>query len=433
MSSCISSARPAPCARAITTRRSASSRPRRRKLQPRGDAGPMLRVDVWRAELAYFQGRYSDANASIDRALPRLEAERRLRVRCFRAAHSHRDLARPSGLRQRGGPGGPRRRARRGRAETITFSSRSSTCWAPLRSTAPRRSCDVPHARSHLSSLDPRETAPMEEDAREALHWFERAQSGRRARALRVCGLVCRRQHRAPRDRAGPRPTRRTRHTQAPGACCRRAARSTTKSSRARISPGDFARWGTIAKRCTSSTWRSARPRNGHVQRAARVPRIRPLDRPRCIGRLRRRRGRAIAVISSWSAPPNGALAGEPRTKRRPRRARRPLEPYFLKRADRFILDHLGGAVHRVRSLAMHCGVSWRTHGEGVRRLSRHDAGRARAQPRLDHARQVLGEDGATVADVAARCGFRSSTTFALEYRKRFGVSPSHARQASKA
>jgi tetratricopeptide (TPR) repeat protein len=34
--------------------------------------GPMLRVDVWRAELAYFQGRYSDANATVDRALPLL-------------------------------------------------------------------------------------------------------------------------------------------------------------------------------------------------------------------------------------------------------------------------------------------------------------------------------------------------------------------------
>jgi hypothetical protein len=29
---------------------------------PQAGAGPALRVDVWRAELAYFQGRYSDAN-----------------------------------------------------------------------------------------------------------------------------------------------------------------------------------------------------------------------------------------------------------------------------------------------------------------------------------------------------------------------------------
>jgi AraC-like DNA-binding protein len=31
----------------------------------------------------------------------------------------------------------------------------------------------------------------------------------------------------------------------------------------------------------------------------------------------------------------------------------------------------------------------------------------------------------ATVAEIAARYGFRSSTTFALEYRKRFGIAPS--------
>jgi len=51
---------------------------------------------------------------------------------------------------------------------------------------------------------------------------------------------------------------------------------------------------------------------------------------------------------------------------------------------------------------------------------------------RLDHAQRALDEGSATVGEIAARCGFRSSTTFALEYRKRFGVPPSHARNASK-
>jgi len=32
---------------------------------------------------------------------------------------------------------------------------------------------------------------------------------------------------------------------------------------------------------------------------------------------------------------------------------------------------------------------------------------------------------------IAARCGFRSSTTFAIEYRKRFGVAPSRAKRAA--
>jgi transcriptional regulator GlxA family with amidase domain len=51
---------------------------------------------------------------------------------------------------------------------------------------------------------------------------------------------------------------------------------------------------------------------------------------------------------------------------------------------------------------------------------------------RLDRARQALEEDGVTVAAVASRCGFRSSTTFALEYRKRFGVSPSRVRRGAR-
>src|SRR5438552_2561197 len=36
---------------------------------------------------------------------------------------------------------------------------------------------NLPHARSHLSSLDPHDAGPMEEDAREALRYFERARS----------------------------------------------------------------------------------------------------------------------------------------------------------------------------------------------------------------------------------------------------------------
>ena len=49
---------------------------------------------------------------------------------------------------------------------------------------------------------------------------------------------------------------------------------------------------------------------------------------------------------------------------------------------------------------------------------------------RLDRARRALDETDATVAEVAARFGFRSSTTFALEYRKRFGMAPSRTKRA---
>jgi transcriptional regulator GlxA family with amidase domain len=51
---------------------------------------------------------------------------------------------------------------------------------------------------------------------------------------------------------------------------------------------------------------------------------------------------------------------------------------------------------------------------------------------RLDRARAELADGKATVAEVAARCGFRSATTFALEFRKRFGAPPSRARRAPR-
>jgi len=47
---------------------------------------------------------------------------------------------------------------------------------------------------------------------------------------------------------------------------------------------------------------------------------------------------------------------------------------------------------------------------------------------RLDDARLALEEGTAGVAEVATRFGFGSATTFALEFRKRFGVPPSKTR-----
>ena len=114
-----------------------------------------------------------------------------------------------------------------------------------------------------------------------------------------------------------------------------------------------------------------------------------------------------------------------------PEAARRPLEPYFLKRVDRYILDHLGEPF-TVWELAVHCGVSWRTMEKAFVDFRGMTPVAHVRNVRLDHARVALGEEGATVADVAAHCGFGSTTTFALEYRKRFGVTPSHARRTAK-
>ena len=110
-----------------------------------------------------------------------------------------------------------------------------------------------------------------------------------------------------------------------------------------------------------------------------------------------------------------------------PAAIRRPLEPYFLKRADRFIADHLSAPIS-IGMLAQHCGVSARTLEKTFMQFRSLTPVAHVRNLRLDGAQRALQAEGAAVADVAARYGFASSTTFALEYRKRFGVSPRDAR-----
>jgi AraC-like DNA-binding protein len=109
--------------------------------------------------------------------------------------------------------------------------------------------------------------------------------------------------------------------------------------------------------------------------------------------------------------------------------AKRPLEPYFLKRADQFIADQIGSAI-TVSRLAEHCGVSWRTLQKAFMDFRGVTPVAYARNMRLDHAHRALGEGDAGVTEVAARFGFGSPTTFSLEYRKRFGQSPSRTRRA---
>jgi len=108
---------------------------------------------------------------------------------------------------------------------------------------------------------------------------------------------------------------------------------------------------------------------------------------------------------------------------------KRPLEPYILKRADGFVLDNLG-ASFTVSALARHCGVSWRTLEKVFVRFRGLTPVAHIRNVRLAHARALLEQNlDVTIAATAARCGFQSPTTFALEYRRRFGVAPSRARR----
>ena len=75
-----------------------------------------------------------------------------------------------------------------------------------------------------------------------------------------------------------------------------------------------------------------------------------------------------------------------------------------------------------MQDLAKHCGVSWRTLEKTFTDFRGVTAVAHVRNLRLDRARQPLDAGNVSVSDVTARCGFGSSTTFALEYRKRFGT-----------
>jgi len=112
-------------------------------------------------------------------------------------------------------------------------------------------------------------------------------------------------------------------------------------------------------------------------------------------------------------------------------KARRPLEPFFLKRADRYILEHLSTRL-KVSQIAAQCNVSCRTLEAAFREYRGITPVAHVRNMRLDSAQSALDTDCEAVSAVAARFGFRSVTTFAVEYRKRFGRRPSDRRTEYK-
>jgi ATP/maltotriose-dependent transcriptional regulator MalT len=139
------------------------------------DSGLSLRIGIWSAELAYFQGRYSDANGIIDRLLPQLE---------HRGDHAYVGFAlriRIAILLARADYDGAAALA--DRAVEVAEASGDKYVVVQIlkvlgavhfdRATA---KLDQPHARAHLSSLDPRDARPMEPCARAPV-LFQRAPS----------------------------------------------------------------------------------------------------------------------------------------------------------------------------------------------------------------------------------------------------------------
>ena len=137
------------------------------------------------------------------------------------------------------------------------------------------------------------------------------------------------------------------------------------------------------------------------------------------------RRYLQLVGVSNRSTPaaPGGAYPTSPK---------RPLEPYFLKRVDRYIREHINQPF-TIAQMAQHCDVSARTLQKAFEEYRGTTPVAHARNLRLDHARRALEAGEASVAEIATRFGFGSSTTFALEYRKRFGVAPSRAKHAARA
>ena len=389
-------------------------------------SGTPLRVATWRAELAYFQGRYSDANAIIDPLLSRLEQRgdwayvafaMRIRIAILLARADYDDAV---ALADR----------------AIAVAERSGDDYVIVqilnvlgavhfdRATA---KLEQPHARAHLSSLDPGDAGPMESDAREALRFFQRARRvAERARytfaAWYVAGNIERIEILLGHAERAIRPMRRRlAKLQARGATYDEIVmRSnlawglrTLGQHREALHELDVAL--DLARRTGTSNV---------LLEFLEYDRSIVLDALGDTAAARASYRRYLQLVGARNRSAPGTATGKPATT-----PHRPLEPYFLKRADRFIACHLGEAF-TVSGLARHCGVSWRTLDQAFDAFRGITPVAHVRNIRLDRAHAALAEARATVAEIAARCGFRSSTTFALEYRKRFGTTPSQTLRA---
>jgi AraC-like DNA-binding protein len=285
------------------------------------------------------------------------------------------------------------------------------------------------HARAHLSSLDPRDAAPMEAEARDALYFFQRARAvAERARhdfaAWYVAGNIERLQILLG-------------HAE-------RAVRAIRK--RLKILQEKGARYDEIVTR-SNLAWALRTLGQHHealheldvaldLARATGTSNVLleflEYDRSIVLAALGDTAGahagyrRYLRLIGGWRGDAAVSTTGD----MPPAARKRPLEPFYLKSADRFILQHIGEALS-VGHLADHCGVSQRTLEKAFTDLRGITPVAHMRNLRLECAHRALADSKATVADVAARFGFGSSTTFALEYRKRFGIAPRRTKRVT--
>ena len=382
-----------------------------------------MRVEAWRAELAYFQGRYSVAEDAIARLLPRLKQRRdwayaafvmRIRIAILLARADYEGI---DALAK----------------DALEFAHASDDRYVIVqilnvlgaaRFDRATSKLPQPHARSHLSALEPGDAVPMESDATEALRYFERAheaalQAGYEYAAWYVAGNIERLQILLGRAALAVRAIRkRLNKLQARGA---KYDEIVTRSNLA---------WGL---RALGRHDEALHELDVALKLAREAGTFNVLleflyyDRSIVLDALgehaaaRASYRRYVRLIDGSRARTSGE-GGVPAS------PKRPLEPYFLKRADRFLVERMAAPVSMAH-LAGHCGVSWRTLEKAFMKFRGLTPVAHARNLRLDHAHRALVESGAPVADVAARFGFRSPTTFALEYRRRFGAPPSRAKR----
>jgi AraC-like DNA-binding protein len=384
----------------------------------------LLRVDAWRAELAYFQGRYSDAETLVARLVPLLEAggDRayaafvlRIRMAVLLARADYGAITalaeRALQLATSSGDGYVRVQVLNvlGAAHFDRATSRLSE----------------PHARAHLSAVDPAEApADVAADAREALRYFEQArgvaeESGYAYAAWYVGGNIERLQILLGNARdAVPAIRKRLRLLQQRGA---RYDEIVTRSNLA---------WGlrTLGRHAEALHELDVALDMARATGTANVlmefieyDRSIVLDALGHATAARTSYRRYVQLVKAWNGA--GPLAEAP-----PAAGKRPLEPCYLKRADRFIQEHLAERL-TVAHVAARCGVSWRALDQLFADFRGITPVAHIRNMRLDHARKALEEAGVSVTEAARRSGFGSATTFALEFRKRFGIPPSAIRR----
>jgi AraC-like DNA-binding protein/DNA-binding transcriptional ArsR family regulator len=382
------------------------------------------RIDTWRAELAYFQGRYSAASEILDRVLPLLESSRdagyaafALRVRmAILLARADYDAIEAIGERAL-------RHAERSGDDYVLV--QVLNILGAMQFDRATSKLQQPHARAHLSALDMADLAPLEADARRALELFERAKGvaergGYRFAAWYVAGNIERLEILLGRpQRAVTMIRKRLRALQAAGAAYDEIV---TRSNLA-WALRNLERHAEALHELDAALLLARKTGTHNV-----LLEFLHYDRSVVLDAL----GDTNAARASYRRylRLNGA---EPARAALPAAAARPpLEPYFLKRADRYIAEHLGVPAP-MQEMARHCGVSWRTLEKAFAAFRGITPVAHVRNVRLDHARRALESGDESVREVAARFGFRSSTTFATEYRKRFGSTPSEMKRLAPA